>query len=67
MAVPQDQDQHPDIALYVDQMAQMIDLPLPPEYRDSVIENYGRIQPIAQLVLEFPLPPDTPIAPLFQP
>ncbi len=57
----------PDVAQYVDQMAHMINLPLPPEYRESVIENYARIQPIAQLMLEFPLPADTDIAPYFQP
>ena len=58
---------HPDVALYVDQMAHMINLPIPSEYREGVIENYARIQPIAQLMLEFPLPADTDIAPTFQP
>lgn len=56
-----------DPAAYVDQMAIALDLPIAPEYRSGVIDNFSRIAAIAQLVLEFSLPEDTVAAPAFQP
>ena len=52
---------------YVISTAQAIGLPIPDEYRQGVIENYGRILPLAQLVMDFPLPPEIEVAPTFQP
>ncbi len=54
-------------AAYVEQAAALIGLPIPPEYHQSVVENFERIQTVAQLFLEFPLPEDTEIAPVFEP
>ncbi len=54
-------------ALYVDQVAQALNLPLQPEHRPGVVENVERMGAIAQLVLEFPLPATVDPAPVFQP
>lgn len=54
-------------AEYVDQMAIALKLPIAPEHRPGVIDNFSRIAAIAQLVLEFPLPEDAVAAPVFQP
>lgn len=56
-----------NIAQYVEQTAQIIDLPLAPEYRLSVVENFAKIAAIATLVLEFPLPEEIEPAPVFEP
>lgn len=52
---------------YVEQTALLLDLNLPEEYRDGVIANFERIQVIAKLVSEFPLPEDIEAAPIFEP
>jgi hypothetical protein len=56
-----------NIAQYVEQTAQLIDLPLAPEYRLSVVENFAKIAAIATLLVEFPLPEDVESAPVFEP
>jgi hypothetical protein len=56
-----------DPVAYVDQAAALIGLPIPDEYHQSVVENFERIQTVAQLFLEFPLPEDTETAPVFEP
>ncbi len=56
-----------NIAEFVDAMAIVVDLPLPAEYRDSVIANFERISTVAQRVIEFPLPEDVEAAPVFEP
>lgn len=56
-----------NIAQYVEETAQLIDLPLAPEYRLSVVENFAKIAAIATLVVEFPLPEDLESAPVFEP
>lgn len=56
-----------NIAQYVEQTAQLIDLPLAPEYRLNVVENFAKIAAIATLVVEFPLPEDIELAPVFEP
>ena len=56
-----------DLADYVEQTAQLLDLPLAPEHQDGVIENFIRIAAIAQLVTEFALPEDIEVAPVFKP
>jgi hypothetical protein len=56
-----------NIAQYVEKTAQLIDLPLAPEYQLSVVENFAKIAAIATLVVEFPLPEDIELAPVFEP
>lgn len=57
----------PDLTVLVDQLAALVALPLQPEHRSSVADNFARIVAIAQLVNEFPLPDDIEIAPIFEP
>lgn len=52
---------------YVDRTAQVLDLPLAPEHRPGVVNNFARIVVIAQLVIEFALPEDIEAAPVFEP
>ncbi len=56
-----------DPAVYVEQISELIDLPIDPEYLPSVVKNFATISAIAQLVTEFPLPEDIEPAPLFEP
>ncbi len=56
-----------DSAECVDQIAALIGLPISPEYHLGVVTNFERIQTIAQLVMEFPLPDETEAAPVFEP
>lgn len=56
-----------DAQSYVDQTARLLDLPIPPGIRPSVIENFERVIAIAQPVLEFDLPDDLEPAPVFDP
>ncbi len=52
---------------YVEQTAQLLDLPVAPEYRESVVENFAKISAIANLVMDFPLPENIEPAPVFEP
>jgi len=45
----------------------LVGLPLQPDHRPGVIENFARITAIAQLVTEFPLPEEIEVAPIFEP
>lgn len=56
-----------DATQYVEQTALLLDLQLRNEYRDSTIANFEKIQVIAKLVNEFPLPKDIEAAPKFEP
>ncbi len=56
-----------DFTTYVEQTAQLLDLPLAVEHLPGVVENFGRIAAIATLVMEFPLPDMIEPAPVFQP
>lgn len=56
-----------DPEAFVDQMAALVNLPLAPEHRSGVIENFERIIGVAQLVNEFPLPEEIEVAPVFEP
>ncbi len=55
------------IAEYVERMAFLLDLQLNLEHRLGVVENFARIEAIAQLVNEFPLPDNIEAAPIFEP
>jgi hypothetical protein len=52
---------------YVEQTAQLLDLPLAPKHRDGVVKNFATIAAIATLVTEFPIPEDIEPAPVFEP
>ncbi len=52
---------------YVERMALLLDLQLNLEHRLGVVENFARIEAIAQLVNEFPLPDNIEAAPIFEP
>jgi hypothetical protein len=56
-----------DIAQLVDVTAALVDLPLQPEHRPGVVANFDRIVTLAQLVMDFPLPPEIEAAPVFEP
>jgi hypothetical protein len=56
-----------DLVAYVDQAARIIGLEIPAEYHAGVVQNFERIAAIAQPVMEFPLPEDIEIAPIFEP
>ncbi|MCX7595871.1 MAG: DUF4089 domain-containing protein [Fischerella sp.] len=56
-----------DAGEYVEQMAALLDLQLPDEYRDGVVANFERIRAIAQVVNSFPLPEEIEVAPVFEP
>ncbi len=58
---------HADLAAWVDQMAALVNLPLAPEHRPGVVENFAQIAAIAQLVMDFPLPETVEAAPIFEP
>lgn len=56
-----------NVTEYVDQTALLLNFNLPEEYRQGVIANFERIEVIAKLVNEFPLPEDVEAAPIFEP
>lgn len=63
---------NPDSALtnaaqLVDLLAQTLHIPLDPAHRPGVIANFVRSAEMAQLVMDFPLPEDIEVAPIFQP
>ena len=59
-------EQQVEVKIYVEQMAKLLDLPIPSECEQGVIDNFIRMQVIAALVNEFPLPDHVETAPLFQ-
>ena len=56
-----------DVGAYVDAMAQIVGLPIEPQYRDAVIANFERAAQIASLALVEPLRDDLESAPVFRP
>lgn len=56
-----------DLELWVEQMAALVALPLQPDHFPGVVANFERIQAIANLVMELPLPDDVEAAPMFEP
>ena len=52
---------------YVEQMSLLLNLEINDEYKDGVIANFERIQDIAEIVNNFPLPESIEIAPIFEP
>jgi Asp-tRNA(Asn)/Glu-tRNA(Gln) amidotransferase C subunit len=60
-------EQPVDPATFVDQMAAIVGLPLQPEHRQGVIDNFERIMAVAQMVNEFPVSEEIEIASIFEP
>ncbi|WP_088891851.1 DUF4089 domain-containing protein [Leptolyngbya ohadii] len=56
-----------DLDKLVSLMSQFLDLPIAPEFRPGVIANLERTQQIAQLVMEFSIPDEIEVAPIFTP
>ena len=56
-----------NLAKYVEQAAQLMELSLTREYLPGVIDNFTRIAAIAPLVTEFNLPEEIEAAPTFEP
>ncbi|MGD1804159.1 DUF4089 domain-containing protein [Dapis sp. BLCC M126] len=54
-----------NIEKYVELTAELINLPLQSEHFPGVVANIERIAVIAQLVIDFPLPPEIESAPKF--
>lgn len=55
------------IAGYVDRAAAIVRLPISPEHRPEVIEQFGRLMAVAALFMEFPLPEGIEPGPVFRP
>jgi hypothetical protein len=53
------------IEVYVDAAAELLKLPLPPEWRDSVIRNLQVNIELAARFVDFPLPDEAEPAPVF--
>lgn len=56
-----------DPTAYVEQMSQLLDLPIPPESLPGVVKNFATIAAIATLVTDFPLPEEIEAASVFEP
>ena len=52
---------------YVKQTSQLMNLNLSAEYLSGVTDNFAAIADTASLVMEFQLPEDVEIAPIFEP
>lgn len=52
---------------FVEQMSQLINLPIPPDSQPAVVENLKKIAELATLVTEFSLPESIEVAPKFIP
>lgn len=57
----------PNLVEYVEQMSQLLDLPLEPEYQPGMVDNMTKLAAIASLVMQFPLPEEIEAAPIFEP
>ncbi len=60
-------EQQIEVKVYIEQIAKLLALPIPEECEQGVIDNFIRMQAIAALVTEFPLPDQIETAPIFQP
>jgi len=51
---------------YIDAAAAAIGLPIAPEHRAGVVLNLARLESMARLVMDFPLPEEVNPAPVFR-
>jgi len=63
----EDGPKQPDFAATVDRVAETIGLVIADAHRPGVILNFERIAGLAALVMAFPLPDGSEIAPVFEP
>ncbi len=56
-----------DAEAYAEATAKALDLPLPPEWKASVVAHLKATAAAAELVLAFPLPDEAEPAPVFEP
>ena len=56
-----------DWSEYIKQTAKLMDLNLSGEYLPGVTDNFVAIAYIASIVMEFELPEDIEVAPIFEP
>ncbi|MEJ2687752.1 MAG: DUF4089 domain-containing protein [Gammaproteobacteria bacterium] len=56
-----------DTDSYLDRVAALVDLPIAPEYRDSVRAYFALTVQMAARLYEQPLPPEVELAPVFKP
>jgi hypothetical protein len=61
--------QGPEVALavYVEQMAAALSLPIDPAWRDAVARNLAGHLAAGRLLMDFPLPDEPEPAPTFEP
>ena len=62
-----DRKSQPDHGPTVDRIAETIGLDIAEAHRPGVIANFVRIAGLAALVMAFPLPDGSEIAPIFEP
>ncbi|NRB06043.1 MAG: DUF4089 domain-containing protein [Richelia sp.] len=55
-----------DTVTYIEETAVLLDLKVRDEYIDEVVNNFELIRVIAEVVNEFPLPPEVECAPIFE-
>ena len=55
------------VAAYVDAASILLDIDLPAEYRPSIVANLERLLQLGLQIMDFPLPENTELAPVFQP
>jgi Protein of unknown function (DUF4089) len=60
-------EKNADFTNYVEQTAQLLDLPIAAEYLPGVVDNLAKMAAIASLVTEFEFPEDLEAAPIFEP
>ncbi|MBR8831149.1 MAG: hypothetical protein N5P05_003857 [Chroococcopsis gigantea SAG 12.99] len=56
-----------NLTLYLRLTSEIIALPIPEEYVESVVINLERMENLAQLVMDFEIDDTIEIAPIFQP
>lgn len=56
-----------DTEQFVDQMALLLGLTIPPQLRDGVIANFEHLHTLVQPVIDFPLPDSLESAATFKP
>ena len=56
-----------DLVQYAEQAAQLLDLPIVPDYLPGVVANLESIAAIAELVSELTLPEEIEAVPVFEP
>jgi hypothetical protein len=66
-SVNQSSQSSEDVANYIEQTSNLINLPLYPDHLPGVVENFHQLQMIAQLFLDYSIPEDIEAAARFQP